>query len=99
MLDTKEPKNDDQYQLKVFEDGELLHITIGLELLQHASFTYNPLVDTSEYRVVNNQQFIKDFIGELMREEENGTNFIHHAFDCAAVQMIENGAESIEETK
>lgn len=97
MFDTPQPKNSNKYQLKVFVKSGLLNITVGTELFQHASFTYNPIEDLSKYKIVNEKKFFDDVIREMLREEEDGSTPLHRLFDQMVIAAIENGAESIGE--
>lgn len=45
--------------------------------------------------IVNVNQFAKEVLLELLREEENGDTLIHKMLDRACVNAAENGAEGL----
>lgn len=71
-------------------DGKL-NISIGIEALC-TSCEYG--VDHS-VEIHNKDLFAEELRDALVAESENGTTFLHTAFDDAAWQMIENGASSV----
>lgn len=46
--------------------------------------------------IVDRPLFLQELTGELLREDEQGTTPLHRLFDAAALQVIEQGGESIE---
>lgn len=53
-------------------------------------------IDT-RYKITNIDEFAADLVGELNREEEDGTTRIHQMFDKAIDEAIGQGAFGIEE--
>lgn len=79
-------------------DGKLV-ITIGLDALIDITTAQPewPSKDDGEpYKVVDRELFIKDFIKELQREEEDGATILHRAFDQSAINLFEDGSYSVE---
>jgi hypothetical protein len=48
-------------------------------------------------QVVNPDEFCRDIIAELGREEEDGSSPLHLLFDTAAERAVENGSMGIDE--
>lgn len=46
--------------------------------------------------IVNRPLFLQELTHELLREDEQGATPLHHLFDAAALEVIEQGGESIE---
>lgn len=46
--------------------------------------------------IVDRAQFLVELSGELLREDEQGATPLHRLFDEAALEVIEQGGESIE---
>lgn len=79
------------------DDGEL-SIRIGVEALAIA-VEGSPMLERGEDfvgpKVTDPDRFARELLNELEREDEDGANAIHRAFDQAAVAAIEDGAEGI----
>lgn len=86
--------------LEVTTTDDQLVITIGLDALVNilSSQPEWPLMgeDQEPCKVLDHQQFIKDVVCELQREEEDGTTLLHRALDRAAIDAIENGSEAVD---
>lgn len=90
-------KRNDLLELQVTD--EQLVITIGLDALVSITNMQPcwPLNEDGEpLKIIDRELFIKDFLAELGREDEDGTNHIHRAFDQSAIDLFENGSESVE---
>lgn len=80
------------------KDGALV-ITMPVELLCHAVQFGNdwPCNEHGPTARINNAEgFAHDIVRALEREEEDGTTLVHRMFDKAAIEAIEQGAESID---
>ncbi|MGE1083085.1 hypothetical protein ACQJ0O_12735 [Pseudomonas shirazensis] len=79
-------------------EGDQLVIRITTESLMHA-VTCNsqwPVDATGEpIRIENGALMVQEIIHELQREDEQGTNQMHHLFDNAALRALENGSEAV----
>ncbi len=83
----------DQLEMKI-ENGRFV-ITAGIELVCHAvMYGLEPSM-LPRFDVINKEVFANEILQALKAEEEDGTNLIHRAFDAAAIQAIENGAEGV----
>jgi len=51
----------------------------------------------TRYKITNLDEFSRDLVIELNREEENGTTRVHKMFDAAIEEAIGQGAFGIEE--
>ena len=74
-------------------DGRLV-ISIGIDLLCSAIQS-----EIQDFRIVSNDEFVKEVINELEAEEEDGTTLVHKMLDTAANQAIENGSEHVKEVE
>lgn len=77
-------------------DGEWIVIRVAVAALPTAlsampGFDW----DGEGIRVCDAQQFARDVVNELNREEEDGTTPIHEAFDKAMLGAVENGSEGL----
>ena len=82
------------------KDGAL-SISIGIDTLafsMHASpqWPHDERGDNL-YRIVDAKLFADDFLGELLREEEDGTTPVHRLFDRMGFTALEQGADGVEE--
>lgn len=79
------------------EDDQLV-IRVGVECLLNAiplANTWPMNSDGSPVEILDKEQFLKDLIGELERENELGETPIHLALDQAATEVTEQGYESV----
>jgi hypothetical protein len=51
----------------------------------------------TRWRITDTKAFAKDLVGEMNREDEQGTTLIHKMCDAAINELLENGGEGIEE--
>lgn len=79
-------------------EGDQLVIRITTECLLHA-VTCNsqwPVDATGEpMRIENGALLVQEIIHELQREDEQGTNQMHHLFDNAALGALDNGSAAV----
>lgn len=87
-----------QETLSIAIEDDQLVIRVGVECLLNAI----PLADTwpmnsdgSPVAILDKEQFLKDLISELERENERGENVLHLAIDQAATEVTEQGYESV----
>jgi hypothetical protein len=82
------------------EDGELF-IRIGIETLawslEHHPDLLNDLCEP-RYKVTGHEEFSRDVLRELEREEEDGTTIVHLLLDRAMNEALEQGSCAIEES-
>jgi len=89
------PNMDYGKQLTVeVEDGQL-KISIGIALLAFA--TQTALDFPPDFKINDLRDFAKSMVGQLQRQEEDGTTPIHRMFDAAANEIMEQGDDGIEE--
>ena len=88
---------DQQVDVKI-ENGRFI-ITAGIDLVCHAVMYGTEPSLSRTFKVKDPDKFADEIRIELEREEEDGTNLIHRAFDKAALEAIENGAEGVEEAQ
>lgn len=81
-------------QLSVKVEGDDVVIRIGSALLLHA-IQHGPSWDEG-WTINNPEAFIQEVIEYLELEEEDGTTLLHHAFDSAAINAIENGSGHVD---
>lgn len=79
-------------------EGDQLVIRITTECLLHAVTCASEW--PVDYRgapisIQNGKLLIQEIIHELQREDEQGTNQMHHLFDNAALSALENGSEAV----
>lgn len=79
-------------QLDVKVTNNKLVISIGLDILIHSVSG-----EIGDYKITNKNGFVRDIVGELLCEQEDGTTLVHLMFDEAANNAIENGSEHCEE--
>lgn len=79
-------------------EGDQLVIRITTECLLHA-ITCNsqwPVDATGEpIRIENGALLVQEIILELQREDEQGTNPMHHLLDNAVLGALDNGSEAV----
>ncbi len=79
-------------------EGDQLVIRITTECLLHA-VTCSSQWPTDEagspISIKNGPLLIEEIIHELQREDEQGTNQMHHMFDAAALAALDNGSEAV----
>jgi hypothetical protein len=84
----------------VKREGDELVIRINVDTLCHSVTMGDnwPIQGdgTSGATIVNRELFVKDLIGELLNENEQGATPLHFLFDAAAEALIENGSEAVE---
>jgi hypothetical protein len=74
-------------------EGTEIVIRIPLAALPNAaSVAWDDAYGEHDIAVVDLEAFAKDFVLELVREEEDGTTLVHLMLDKAAVKAAENGA-------
>lgn len=76
--------------LEMKVEDEVLIISIGVSTLCYA--VQQELHDVS---IHDEDAFVKDFLIELEREDEEGSNSIHRAFDEAANNAVEEGSPAV----
>lgn len=88
-----------QQTLVIAIEGDQLVIRVGVDCLLQAI----PLADTwptnnagEPCKITDRDQFLKDLICELDRENEQGATVLHLAIDEAATEVTEQGYESVE---
>ncbi|MBS9758481.1 hypothetical protein JR044_31290 [Pseudomonas aeruginosa] len=81
-------------------EGDELVIRITLDCLCHAvTMADNWPTDyagNSAATIVDRPLFIKELIGQLQRENEQGATPLHFLFDEAALAVIDAGSEAVE---
>jgi len=85
----------DSTQLSIQVEGEDLVIRIGIPLLLHA-ISNGPLW-TEGMLISDDEMFVQELVKELALDGEDGTTLIHEAFDRAALRVVENGSEAVED--
>lgn len=85
--------DENKYQLQVKRVADMVHISIGVELL---AFAVSHTPELEDIRITNTTTFVDEIINYLMLEEEDGTTELHRTFDAAALAAVENGCEGIE---
>jgi hypothetical protein len=73
--------------------GDLLHITIGVDAL---IWSLEGAM-CCPFKITNKKKFLKEFLNYINSEEEDGATLIHRAFDEAANNAFENGAEGMKD--
>jgi hypothetical protein len=73
--------------------NEVLQITIGVDTLIWALEN----APCCPFQINNKSKFLKEFLCSLGSEEEDGSTLIHRAFDEAANNAFENGAEGMKD--
>lgn len=73
--------------------GELV-ISIPVETLCFAVMQRDSM---GGLRVVDRDEFAKDILRELWREEEDGSTLLHHLFDKAATEAANQGSLGLED--
>lgn len=85
---------------RVTVEGDELVIRITLDTLCHAvTMADNWPTDCegkSMATITDRPLFVKELIGELMNENEQGATPLHFLFDEAALALIEAGSEAVE---
>lgn len=76
-------------------DGKVI-ISIGINVLAHACEFGHPDNQADEFKIVDNDEFAKDILNEITREEEDGTTPLHRLFDQATSAAIDQGSLGIE---
>jgi hypothetical protein len=72
---------------------ELFQITIGVDTLIWALEN----APCCPFKISDKSEFLKEFLCSLGSEEEDGATLIHRAFDEAANNAFENGAEGMKD--
>lgn len=85
--------NDKKYQLQVKRNGDMVNISIGVELL---AFAVSHTPELEDIVITDTEVFVDEIVNYLMHEEEDGTTPLHRAFDAAALDAVENGCGGIE---
>jgi hypothetical protein len=84
--------------LEVKREGDRIVISIGVNTVVNA-VQMGPSWPVDRYgdpeQILDEEQFIKELIGELLHEEEDGSTDIHAALDKAAIRLIENGSDTV----
>lgn len=83
----------DEKLLDVEIKDDLLTITIGTEALIWSLEG----AACCPFKITNKRKFLKEFLNYLKSEEEDGATLIHRAFDEAANNAFENGAEGMKD--
>ena len=80
-------------QLAVVINDDVLSISVGVELLLHATVEggANRFDPNPNYRIIDREGFAKDILNQLMSEEEDGTTCVHLMLDKAVVDMVNSG--------
>lgn len=86
-------------QLKAEIKNEKLEISIGTHVLCFAVEHGDTVHQEAHFKITNGEVFAKEILTELMREEEDGTTLLHLAFDKAASNAFDQGAEGVEFNK
>lgn len=85
---------------RVTVEGDELVIRIHRDTLCHAvTMGDNWPTDykgESGATIVNRELFLKELAAQLLKENEQGATPLHFLFDEAALEIIEDGGESIE---
>ena len=87
-----------QETLSIAIEDDQLVIRVGVECLLNAiplAGTWPMNGDGSPVEILDKEQFLKDLISELERENELGENVLHLAIDQAATEVTEQGYESV----
>ncbi|WP_110693324.1 hypothetical protein [Salinicola halophyticus] len=82
--------------LNISADAEALLISIGVDALRQACETGRSY-GLCAVKVTNEKAFLKGLVQQLKHEDEDGSTPVHHLFDQAVTQMLEDGDEGIEE--
>ncbi|NKF30446.1 hypothetical protein HER21_28670 [Pseudomonas sp. BGM005] len=81
-------------------EGDELVIRVTLDTLCHAVTMADnwPTNERGESiaTIVDRELFVKEFMVELQRDNEQGATPLHLLFDDMALELIERGTESIE---
>jgi hypothetical protein len=89
-----------QEALSIGIEGDHLVIRIGVDCLcniTEMSDTWPAKNEDGEpCKIIDRQQFLKELVGELERDDEHGATSIHLAFDQAALGVMESGSEAVE---
>lgn len=86
--------------IKAVFDGKKISVSIPLKALKtmmHASpnMEFEHKGETAYPVITDEATFANEVVAALNREEEDGTNCLHLAFDKAFEDISENGAEGI----
>ncbi|WP_286974969.1 hypothetical protein [Pseudomonas sp.] len=89
-----------QDALTISVEGDHLVIRIGVDHLcditEMADTWPAKNEDGDPCKIIDRVQFIKDLVGELERDDDQGATSIHLAFDQAALGVAEGGSEAVE---
>ncbi len=77
-------------------DGEL-RISIGIALLAFAVQAPDGAGWPNDWHVNDINKFAKSLARQLQRESENGTTPVHRMFDAAALEVLEQGEDGVDE--
>lgn len=91
-------KSNENNFLEIDVVNDKLTISIGVPLLLHA-IIHSPNYGLSNIKITDQSEFLREFISELLNEDESGANIIHEMFDKAANNAIENGCNGVEEVQ
>ena len=86
---------DKNQNLRVEVEGDRLVISIGTDVLCSA-VQYGLEFQKEGFKVVNQEGFVQDIVDSLKAESEDGSTFLHLAFDRAAEEAIDTGSENVE---
>ncbi len=82
-------------QLKVAVENGVLSISIGVDILCHAS-EVGRRYGLEGIKITDKKVFVEGVARQLITEEEDGTTPVHQMFDNAVSQMLEDGEEGID---
>ena len=78
------------------EKDELV-IRIGGGIIAHA-VTHSDYWPEG-YKIADKKLFLTELVDQLLREDEDGTTAVHVMLDKASLELIESGAQSIDQVK
>ncbi|WP_433588238.1 hypothetical protein [Pseudomonas koreensis] len=89
-----------QDALSIGIEGDHLVIRIGVDCLCNITEMSDTWPardeDGTACKILDRKQFLKELVGELERDDEQGATSIHLAFDEAALGVMESGSEAVE---
>ena len=89
-----------QEALSIGIEGDHLVIRIGVDCLCNITEMADTWPARNEdgepCKILDRAQFLKELVGELERDDEQGATSIHLAFDQAALGVMESGSEAVE---
>lgn len=84
---------DKNFKVEIIEN--VLTISVGTDILQHAC-VIGRSYGGGDIKITNEAQFLDGFVNQLNAEKEDGSTLIHHAFDRAVDEMLENGEYGVD---